>query len=204
SGRPVKRGRRRRPSVVGRRWRRRRRSGERRRLSACGSSGRRNRAAWGERMRQRWAEEDARREKEKAEEAARRAQERVEREERERQALETARAWWGRLSPEQIAELFAAVADYAWHESQLRVDKPEKPMMSAEYAYGVPIYVQGKKQRLYGVVRPCPQLVYGSSHVALVHVLVRSAQEARELAAVIPEGRITELGLPEHEQLTMY
>lgn len=91
-----------------------------------------------EKVRRQWAEEDARRAREKAEEDARLAQEQAEREEMERQTLETARAWWGRLSPQQRTELFTAVAEYAWRESNLRVEIPEKPMMSSEYAYGVP------------------------------------------------------------------
>ncbi|GAA3011266.1 hypothetical protein JCM13580A_62060 [Streptomyces drozdowiczii] len=42
----------------------------------------------------------------------------------------------------------------------------------------------------------CPTLAEGL-------VLVRSAHEARKLAAVLPQGRIVHLNLPEHEQLTM-
>ncbi|MFC4507298.1 MULTISPECIES: hypothetical protein [Streptomyces] len=161
-----------------------------------------SRVHW-EKVRRQWAEEDARRAREKAEEDARLAQEQAEREEAERQALETARAWWGRLSPQQRTELFTAVAEYAWRESNLRVEIPEKPMMSSEYAYGVPVYALGKQRPLYGVVRPCPSLVASSPRVARLHALTRSSQEARELAAAMPGGRVTDLDLPEHEQLSM-
>ncbi|MFJ1561960.1 competence protein CoiA family protein [Streptomyces mirabilis] len=162
-----------------------------------------SRVHW-EKVHRKWAEEAARRAREKAEEDARLAQEQAEREERERQALETARAWWGRLSPQQRTELFTAVAAYAWRESNLRVEIPEKPTTPSEYAYGVPVYALGKQRPLYGVVRPCPSLVASSPHVARLHAFARSSQEARELAAVMPEGRVTDLDLPEHEQLTMY
>ncbi|MCX4428940.1 competence protein CoiA family protein [Streptomyces mirabilis] len=151
-----------------------------------------SRVHW-EKVRRQWAEEDARL-----------AQEQAEREEIQRQALETARAWWGRLSPQQRTELFTAVAEYAWRESNLRVEIPEKPTTPSEYAYGVPVYALGKQRPLYGVVRPCPSLVASSPHVARLHAFARSSQEARELAAVMPEGRVTDLDLPEHEQLTMY
>ncbi|MFF4266281.1 hypothetical protein ACWGCK_10995 [Streptomyces virginiae] len=46
-------------------------------------------------------------------------------------------------------------------------------------------------------------MVAASPGIVRLHTFARSAQEARELAAVIPEGRITDLDLPEHEQLTM-
>ncbi|MEU2287838.1 competence protein CoiA family protein [Streptomyces sp. NPDC013178] len=161
-----------------------------------------SRVYW-EKVRQEWAEREALRAKEKAEEEARLAQQQAEREERERQALETARAWWARLSPQQRTELFAAVAEHAWRDSNLRVEIPEKPVMSSEYAYGVPVYSQGRRRILYGVVRPCPSLVASSPQVARLHALARSSQEARELAAVMAEGRVTDLDLPEHEQLTM-
>ncbi|MFE3247248.1 hypothetical protein [Streptomyces sp. NPDC059209] len=106
------------------------------------------------------------------------------------------------MSPQQQTELFAAVAEYAWRESSLRLEIPEKPMMWPQYAHDVPIYAADNRRTLYGIVRPdlvaaCPKLVEEL-------VLVRNAQEARELAAVLPQGRIAHLNLPEHEQLTMY
>lgn len=155
-------------------------------------------------QRARWAEEDARRERERVEREARLAREQAEREEKERRELETARAWWGRLSPEQQTELFAAVAAYAWRESKLQVDIPEKPMMWRQYARSVPIRVADRWRTLYGIVRPCPALAAACPELSEELLLVLSAQEARELASALPEGRIVHLGLPDHEQLTMY
>ncbi|MFE1546549.1 competence protein CoiA family protein [Streptomyces sp. NPDC058718] len=154
-----------------------------------------------EEARRRWAEEDARRER--VEREARLAREQAEQEERERQDLETARAWWGRLSPQQQTELFAAVAEYAWRESNLRVEIPEKPMMWPQYARGVPVHVADKRRTLYGIVRPCPALISACPELAEELILARSAQEAHELAELLPQGRIVHLDLPEHEQLTM-
>ncbi|MER5615869.1 competence protein CoiA family protein [Streptomyces sp. NPDC002215] len=156
-----------------------------------------------EQTRRRWAQEEARREQERVERKARLAREQAEREERERQDLETARAWWGRLSPQQQSELFAAVAEYAWRTSNLRVEIPEKPMMWPQYAHGVPVHVTDKRRTLYGIVRPCPGLAGACSKLAEELVLARSAQEARELAGVLPQSRIVDLDLPEHEQLAM-
>lgn len=121
----------------------------------------------------------------------------------ERQDRETARAWWGRLSTQQQTELFAAVAEYAWRTSNLRVEIPEKPMMWPQYARGVPVHATDKRRTLYGIVRPCPGLAAACPELAEELVLARSAQEARELADVLPQSRIVHLDLPEHEQLTM-
>ncbi|MFD9437037.1 hypothetical protein [Streptomyces sp. NPDC060002] len=85
----------------------------------------------------------------------------------------------------------------------LPVEIPEKPLMS-EYAFGVAVYTLGKQRPLYAVVMPCRSLVTSSPALARLHVFARSSEEARELAAVMPGGRVTDLDLPEHEQLTMY
>ncbi|MFF9607833.1 competence protein CoiA family protein [Streptomyces sp. NPDC014684] len=161
-----------------------------------------SRARW-EVIHRQWAEEAALRARERAEEEARIAQEQAERDEIQRQVLVTARAWWSRLSSQQKTELFTAVAEYAWRESSLRVEVPQTPVMSSEYAYGVPVYSLGRRRILYGVVRPCPSLVASSPGMQRLHALARSAQEARELVAVMAGGRVTNLDLPEHEQLAM-
>ncbi|WP_327187392.1 hypothetical protein [Streptomyces sp. NBC_01334] len=83
------------------------------------------------------------------------------------------------------------------------MDITEKPLMSSQYAYGVVVYALGKQRPLYAVVMPCPSLVASSPALARLHVFARSSEEARELAAVMPGGRVTDLDLPEHEQLTM-
>ncbi|MBT2546125.1 hypothetical protein J7E99_37050 [Streptomyces sp. ISL-44] len=164
----------------------------------------RERIAWEERQR-RWAETDARHAREKAEEEERLARKKAEQEERERQALETANAWWRRLSKSQSEELFAAVVERAWREEKLWVEVPETPRMSREYAYGVPLYTRGKRNSRtpYGIVRPCPGLLSVSPQMAAEHALVRSTQEARELQQAGHKGRITDFDLPGHEQLTM-
>ncbi|MGW6684920.1 competence protein CoiA family protein [[Kitasatospora] papulosa] len=152
-----------------------------------------------------YAEEKAVRDREKAEKAQRLAREEAEREERERQAVEAANAWWGRLSTQQKKELLAAVAERAWREEKLWITIPDNPLMDPAYAYGVPLYTQGKRRRsLYGVVRPCPSLMGASPRAREEHALVRSVQEARELQEAGHEGRITHFDLPEHEQLSMY
>ncbi|MGW5779138.1 hypothetical protein [Streptomyces sp. NPDC003863] len=160
-----------------------------------------------ERMRRRWAEEHTHREQERVEREARLAREQAEREEKERQDPATARAWWGPLSPEQISELFAAVAESAWRTSGLRMEIPGKPAMGTPYARGVPVYVPGRRRTPYGIVRPCPGLISACPTLAEELILVRSAQEAHELGAFLPQGRIVRLDLPEHEheheQLTM-
>lgn len=139
----------------------------------------------------------------RAEEEARRARERAEQEEKERQAAETAKAWWGRLSRKQMEELFAAVAERAWREEQLRVEIPENPAMAAHFAYGVPVYSRDRSQSLYGIVRPCPKLVSVSPQLSSQRFLMRNAQEMKEFDETLT-GRITHYDLPEHEQLSMY
>lgn len=139
----------------------------------------------------------------RAEDEARRAREQAEQEEKERKALETARAWWIRLSQKQRDELFAAVAERAWREEQLRVEIPEKPSMAAHFAYGVPVYSRDRYHSLYGIVRPCPELVSLSPQLSSQRVFVRNAQEMREFDETLA-GRITHYDLPEHEQLSMY
>ncbi|MEU9214298.1 hypothetical protein AB0D27_42090 [Streptomyces sp. NPDC048415] len=142
------------------------------------------------------------RRQQRAEEEARRAREQAVQEEKERKALETATAWWGRLSRKQMEELFAAVAERAWREEQLRVEIPEKPGMAVHFAYGVPVNSRGRHHALYGIVRPCPELVSLSPQLAYHRVLVRNAQEMREFDETLA-GRITHYDLPEHEQLTL-
>lgn len=133
-----------------------------------------------------------------------RAREAAEQEEKARRALETARAWWMRVSPAQRAELFAAVADRARREEKLLVEIPEKPMMAASFAYGVPLYSRGRFHSLYGIVRPCPALAFLSPQLAFQRVLVRNAQEAREMQeAMAGRARVTHFGLPDHERLPL-
>ncbi|MFF3609204.1 hypothetical protein [Streptomyces sp. NPDC002463] len=75
--------------------------------------------------------------------------------------------------------------------------------MGTPYARGVPVYVPGRRRTPYGTVRPCPGLIAACPTLAEELILVRSAQEAHELGAFLPQGRLVHLDLPEHEQLTM-
>ncbi|MFF2963320.1 hypothetical protein ACFVT1_31375 [Streptomyces sp. NPDC057963] len=61
-------------------------------------------------------------------------------------------------------------------------------MIAPEYTHGVAVCATGKGRPPYGVVRPCPGLAAASPRLAVLHALVRSAQEARELTALLPEG----------------
>jgi len=107
------------------------------------------------------------------------------------------------VSRQQAEELFEAVAELAWREQQLRVEITENPNMTAHFAYGVPVYSRGRYHALYGIVRPCPNLVPLSPQLSYHRAFVRNAQEVQELGETLA-GRITHLGLPDHEQLTMY
>jgi hypothetical protein len=140
--------------------------------------------------------------KQRAEEVARRELEQAEQQEKERKALETATAWWSRLSRKQAEELFAAVAERAWREEQRRVEIPERPNMAAHFAYGVPVYSRDRYHALYGIVRPCPELASLSPQLAYHRVLVRNAREMSEFDETLA-GRITHYDLLDHEQLTM-
>ncbi|MER6039056.1 hypothetical protein ABT133_35020 [Streptomyces sp. NPDC001835] len=59
-----------------------------------------------------------------------REQEAAKREELADRAVEVARAWWQDVPPVQRAELFAAVAERAWHDEEVRVEIPERPQVS--------------------------------------------------------------------------
>lgn len=59
-----------------------------------------------------------------------------------------------------------------------------------------PLFTTGRLRALYGIVRPCPELVCLSPQLEFQHVVVRDEQEARQLAEVMsPRARITHLGL---------
>ncbi|MFD8220485.1 competence protein CoiA family protein [Streptomyces sp. NPDC059697] len=123
-------------------------------------------------------------------------QEAAERKELAGRALETARAWWQNVPPQQRAQLFAAVVERAWHDEEVRVEIPERPRVSESFAYGIPLYTMGRLRTLYGIVRPCPELVFLSPQLEFQHVVMRDEQEARQLAGVMsPRARITHLGL---------
>ncbi|WP_328508304.1 competence protein CoiA family protein [Streptomyces mirabilis] len=138
------------------------------------------------------AQEQRRLEQERQRERDRKA---AEREELAGRAPEVAREWWQGVPPRQRAELLAAVAERAWHDEEVRVEIPESPRASASFAYGIPLYTADLRA-LYGIVRPCPELVCLSPQLEFQHVVVRDEQEALQLAGVMsPRARITNLCL---------
>ncbi|MGV9567534.1 hypothetical protein [Streptomyces sp. NPDC003480] len=125
-----------------------------------------------------------------------REQEAAQRKELAGRAVEVARAWWQDVQPRQRAELFAAVAERAWHDEEVRVEIPERPQVSESFAYGIPLFTTGRLRALYGIVRPGPELVCLSPQLEFQHIVVRDEQEARQLAGVMsPRARITNLCL---------
>ncbi|MEU7414855.1 hypothetical protein AB0B40_37140 [Streptomyces sp. NPDC042638] len=111
-------------------------------------------------------------------------------------AAEVARVGWQDVHPRQRAELFAAVAERAWHDEEVRVEISERPQVAESFAYGIPLFTTGRLRALYGIVRPCPELVCLSPQLEFQHLVVRDEQEARQLAGVMsPRARITNLCL---------
>ncbi|WP_327257279.1 hypothetical protein [Streptomyces sp. NBC_01244] len=121
---------------------------------------------------------DEHREQQRAELTARLARQRRERSERwaqqEASALAAAErfeereragaAWWERLPQGQVEGLFAAVVERARAEG-VTISIAYPPRTDPQFAYGVPVY-RGSPIGLYGVVRPCPDLLdgVGSDH----------------------------------------
>ncbi|OEJ49665.1 hypothetical protein [Streptomyces agglomeratus] len=93
----------------------------------------------------------------------REAQRQAARRELEQRAHATAEAWWTLLSRTQAKELFKAVFYAAWKHEGLRVRIPEGGGVAANFAYGVPVHASN---RLYGVVRPCPERIPLSPQLA--------------------------------------
>ncbi|MFE5543590.1 competence protein CoiA family protein [Streptomyces sp. NPDC056534] len=123
------------------------------------------------------------------------------RQELERRAQTTAEAWWGRLSRSQVKELFTAVFDAAWQQDGIRVRIPEGGGVAASFAYGVPVHAS---HRLYGIVRPCPELVALSPQLAYHQVFARNAKEVQALeAGGLRTSRLTHFHLADHEQIAL-
>ncbi|MEU6071962.1 competence protein CoiA family protein [Streptomyces sp. NPDC047082] len=142
-------------------------------------------------------EEQRRQERKREEQWAREAAARAEKADR---AEETARAWWSRVSGPQRAQLLAAVADRAWREEETQVEIPDQPRVSASFAYGIPLHTRGRLRSLYGIVRPCPELVCLSPQLEFQQILVRNAREASQLGEVMSgRARIAHFGLQDAE-----
>ncbi|MER7338600.1 competence protein CoiA family protein [Streptomyces sp. NPDC000075] len=144
----------------------------------------RDRVVRREAAQRRRAEEEQRRIRDEAELARRVAL--------ERDAPGIAAAWWARLSPPQVEELFAAVREEA-EEDGVALSNPGARAGVPAFAYGVPVHGGG----LYGVVRPCPALTVLSPQLAFQRIFVRNADEAQELIdSGLPPWRIRDLELP--------
>lgn len=74
----------------------------------------------------------------------------------ELRAHTTGEEWWALLSRPQVEELFRTVVDAAWKRERVQVRIPEGGGIAANFAYGVPVHAFN---RLYGIVRPCPDLL---------------------------------------------
>ncbi|MCX5346197.1 competence protein CoiA family protein [Streptomyces atratus] len=115
----------------------------------------------------------------------------------ELRAHATGERWWALLSRPQVEELFRTVVDAAWRRERVRVRIPEGGGVAANFAYGVPVHAFN---RLYGIVRPCPELLPLSPQLIYQQVFARDAEEARALeAGGLRAGRITHFGLAGHE-----
>ncbi|MFF4179520.1 competence protein CoiA family protein [Streptomyces sp. NPDC001750] len=123
----------------------------------------------------------------------REAQRRAAMQDLELRAHAVAEAWWARLSRSEVEELFRAVFDTAWKRERLRARIPKAGGVTASFAYGIPVHAFN---RLYGIVRPCPELLPLSPQLAYHQVFVRDAREAQALEeGGLRSTRITHFGL---------
>ncbi|MFF3870028.1 competence protein CoiA family protein [Micromonospora sp. NPDC001898] len=135
-------------------------------------------------------------ERQRQEEAAVAERERLRQEQHERQAAER---WWQELSPSQVQQLRAAVADPLWKKDLTRAEFDPQGI-TTDNGYGIAIYV---RQRLHGILRPSPASLHRLPPA--VPVFVRNAREARLLidAGTIDPARVVHLHLPDHEQIAL-
>ncbi|MFI8365309.1 hypothetical protein ACIGD1_34795, partial [Streptomyces sp. NPDC085612] len=78
---------------------------------------------------------------------------------------------------------------------------PKGGGVAASFAYGVPVHAFN---RLYGIVRPCPELVPLAPQLAYHHVFVRNAKEVEDLeVAGLRTSRLTHFHLTDHEQIAL-
>ena len=135
-------------------------------------------------------------ERQREEQAAAAEQARLRQEQHERQAAER---WWQELSPSQVQQLRAAVADPLWKKDLTRA-KFDPQGTTAESGYGIAIYV---RRRLHGILRPSPASLHRLPPV--VPVFVRNAREAHLLTdtGTIDSVRVIHFNLPDHEQIVL-
>ncbi|MET7746519.1 hypothetical protein [Streptomyces sp. NPDC005385] len=48
---------------------------------------------------------------------------------------------------------------------------PQQPQAFPSFAYGIPLFTTGQLRTLYGIVRPCPELVCLSPQLEFQHVV---------------------------------
>ncbi|MGW3303996.1 competence protein CoiA family protein [Streptomyces rubiginosohelvolus] len=125
------------------------------------------------------------------------AQRRAALQELESRAQSTAEAWWALLSRTGVERLFRAVFDAARRREGLEVRIPQGGGVAASFAYGVPVHASNG---LYGIVRPCPELVPLSPQLVFQRVFALNAREAQELqASGLRATHITHLSLADLE-----
>ncbi|WP_050501524.1 MULTISPECIES: competence protein CoiA family protein [unclassified Streptomyces] len=143
------------------------------------------------------AEDRERRAREFARQQELEAQRRAALQELESRAHSTAEAWWALLSRTGVERLFRAVFDAARGREGLEVRIPKGGGVAASFAYGVPVHASNG---LYGIVRPCPELVPLSPQLVFQRVFALNAREAQELqAAGLRATHITHLSLADLE-----
>ncbi|MFF4605916.1 competence protein CoiA family protein [Streptomyces sp. NPDC001339] len=134
------------------------------------------------------------------EEARLAEQRRLEREHRERQ---TAARWWAELSEAQVQELIDAVTALSWKENGARAEIRSPLGGVAEFAYGLAMHRVGRISQVYGIVRPCPELLCRAPQLLTMRIFLRNAREAALLTSlgVLDADRIHHFDLPDHEQM---
>ncbi|MEU9706917.1 hypothetical protein [Streptomyces sp. NPDC047981] len=78
---------------------------------------------------------------------------------------------------------------------------PDNAGAEACFAYGVPVHTFG---RLYGIMRPCPEVLLLSPQLVYQRVFVRNAREAQALEdGGLRSNLITRFDLTDDEQMTL-
>lgn len=115
------------------------------------------------------------------------------RRQREQEAVQrkelAGRAGWQDVPPRQRAELLLRSPNGLARRSGT-AGAPREAAGGRELRLRHPALHDGRLRALYGIVRPCPELVCLSPQLEFQHLVVRDEQEARQLAAVMPGYRL--------------
>ncbi|MER5886986.1 competence protein CoiA family protein [Streptomyces sp. NPDC001941] len=126
------------------------------------------------------------------------AERRRERDELQREAKAAGQAWWDQLTHGQVQDVFVALAQTAWEDDGVRIHFPKETSGQACWAYGIPVH---SDHLLYGIVRPCPELIQLSPQLAFQQVFARNATELQSLERNgLRTSRLAHLGLGERRQ----